>query len=483
MTETNRRSGITRRTALAGAVGAAALAATRPVLAQGRARKPNILFIMADDLGYADLSCYGRRDYETPVLDALASEGMMFTHAYANSAVCTATRVGLITGRYQYRLPIGLQEPLGTADVGLPPEHPTVASLLRQAGYRTTLVGKWHLGSLPDYGPLKSGYDEFWGLYGGGVDYFRHGFGGRPDLWDGETPVGETGYMTDLITDRTITTLDRRKADGKPFFISMHFTAPHWPWEGNDPVGRAEAERIATSPSDGGGGILHYDGGDLATYARMMKSLDDNIGRVHAKLVELGFDHDTMVVFTSDNGGERFSDTWPFTGKKTELLEGGVRVPAIVRWPGFVRAGSRSTVPTMSMDWLPTFVAAGGARLDPAYPSDGVDIGPALAGGTLPERSLFWRYGYRQQRAHRRGDYKYLKINDNEFLFDVVADPLERANLKNRQPERFAAMKAAWEQWDAGMLHDPTAQSAGNAPANWADHFNSPAQPAPPPPD
>ena len=137
----------------------------------------------------------------------------------------------------------------------------------------------------------------------------------------------------------------------------------------------------------------------------------------------------------------------------------------------------------MSMDWLPTFVAAGGARLDPAYPSDGVDIGPALAGGTLPERSLFWRYGYRQQRAHRRGDYKYLKINDNEFLFDVVADPLERANLKNRQPQRFAAMKAAWEQWDAGMLHDPTAQSAGNAPANWADHFNSPAQPAPPPPD
>jgi arylsulfatase A-like enzyme len=137
----------------------------------------------------------------------------------------------------------------------------------------------------------------------------------------------------------------------------------------------------------------------------------------------------------------------------------------------------------MSMDWLPTFVAAGGGRLDPAHPSDGVDIGPALTGGTLPERSLFWRYGYRQQRAHRLGNYKYLKINDNEFLFDVVADPLERGNLKNRQPERFAAMKVAWEQWDAGMLHDPTAQSAGNTPANWADHFNSPPQPAPPPPD
>ena len=474
------RLAITRRTALAGALGTAALAAARPALAQGGgATRPNVLYIMADDLGYADLSCYGRRDYETPVLDALAGEGMKFTHAYANSAVCTATRVGLITGRYQYRLPVGLREPHGTENIGLPPEHPTLASLLRQAGYRTTLVGKWHMGSLPDFGPLKSGYDEFWGLYGGGVDYFRHGFGGRPDLWDGETPVEKTGYMTDLMADRTITTLERRKADGRPFFISLHFTAPHWPWEADDAEGRAESERIAQAPSVGGGGILHYDGGSLATYAGMMKSLDGNIGRVLAKLAELGFDRDTIVVFTSDNGGERFSDTWPFTGKKTELLEGGVRVPAIVRWPGMVGAGTTSAVPIMSMDWLPTFLAAGGGRQDPAYPSDGVDIGPALAGGTLPERSLFWRYGIRGQRAHRLGSYKYLKINDNEFLFDVVADPLERANLRGREPARFAAMKAAWEQWDAAMLHDPNAPSAGNTPQFWADHFNSPAPPAP----
>jgi arylsulfatase A-like enzyme len=469
---------ITRRGALAGALGTAALAATRPALAQP-ARQPNVLFIMADDLGYADLSCYGRRDYRTPVLDALASEGMMFTHAYANSAVCTATRVGLITGRYQYRLPVGLMEPLGPQDVGLPPEHPTIASLMRQAGYRTTLIGKWHMGSLPKFGPLKSGYDEFWGLYGGGVDYFRHGFGGRSDLWDGETRVEEAGYVTDLLAERTIEALDKRKGDGKPFFISLHFTAPHWPWESNDAEGRAESDRIVSAPSEGGGGILHYDGGTLATYARMMKSLDDNIGRVLAKLAALGFDRDTIVVFTSDNGGERFSDTWPFSGKKTELLEGGLRVPAIVRWPGVVQPGSQSTVPIMSMDWLPTFVAAGGGRQDPAYPSDGIDVRPALTGGALPERPLFWRFGNKAQRAHRLGHYKYLKINDNEFLFDVVADPLERGNLKDRQPDRFAAMKAAWEQWDAGMLHDPTAQSAGNEPANWADHFNSPPPPPP----
>jgi len=481
MTDRRGRLTLTRRTALAGALGTAALAASRPALAQAEGRKPNVLYIMADDLGYADLSCYGRRDYTTPVLDQLATQGMMFMHAYANSAVCTATRVALITGRYQYRLPIGLQEPLGTADVGVPPsdEQPTMPSLMRDAGYATTLVGKWHLGSLPKYGPLKSGYDEFWGLYGGGIDYFTHGFGGNPDLWDGETKIEEVGYSTDLIADAAIRTLDRRASDRKPFFLSLHFTAPHWPWEANDEEGRSESARIAGAPSGGGGGILHYDGGTLATYAKMMKSLDDNIGRVLARLAEHGFDRDTIVVFTSDNGGERFSDTWPFTGKKTELLEGGLRIPAIVRWPGTVRPGSRSSVPIISMDWLPTFVAASGGQQSAAFPSDGIDIWPALAGGTLPERTLFWRYGNKQQRAVRRANHKYLKINENEFLFDVVADPLERANLKTRQPELFAELKAAWEQWDSGMLHDSTAPSAGNGPSSLADHFNTPPPPAP----
>jgi arylsulfatase A-like enzyme len=478
MTDSRDRLTITRRGALAGALGTAALAATGPARAQAVGRKPNVLYIMADDLGYADLSCYGRRDYATPVLDRLATEGMMFMQAYANSAVCTATRVGLMTGRYQYRLPIGLQEPLGVADVGLPSsaEQPMMPSLMRDAGYATTLVGKWHLGSLPKFGPLKSGYDEFWGLYGGGIDYFTHAFSGNPDLWDGETRIEAAGYTTDLLADATIRTLDRRRQDGKPFFISLHFTAPHWPWEGNDEEGRDESARLA----EAGGAIFDYDGGKLETYAKMMKSLDDNIGRVLARLAQLGHDRDTIVVFTSDNGGERFSDTWPFTGKKTELLEGGLRIPAIVRWPGMVAAGSRSDEPIISMDWLPTFVAAGGGRQSAAFPSDGTDIRPALAGGTLPERTLFWRYGHKQQRAARRGRYKYLKINDNEFLFDVVADPLERGNLKLRQPELFAELKAEWEQWDAGMLHDPTAPSAGNSPSNLADHFNTPPPPAPP---
>jgi len=460
---------MTRRTALAGGLGTAALAIAHPSFAQRPARKPNILFIMADDLGFADLSCYGRQEYQTPNLDALATQGMRFTHAYANSAVCTATRVALITGRYQYRLPIGLQEPLGQQNVGLPPEHPTVASLLREAGYATSLIGKWHMGTLPDYGPLKSGYDEFWGLRGGGVDYFRHGFNGNLDLWDGETKVETAGYMTDLLADRTIATLEQRAGGDKPFFISLHFTAPHWPWEANDEEGRAESDRIAASPNPTA--YYHLDGGSMETYADMMRSLDDNIGRVLARLEALGLAEDTMVVFTSDNGGERFSHNWPFTGVKTELLEGGLRIPAIVRWPGVVQPGSESDAQTMSMDWLPTFVAAGGGTVDSSYPSDGLDLRPALAGGALPERTLFWRFKNKDQKAVRRGQMKYLAIGGEEFLFDVVADPMERANLKERSPEVFADLKAAFASWNETMLNDPDAPSYGFTPDQLADHF------------
>ncbi len=469
MSQERQMMSMTRRTAMAAGLGTAALAAAGPAFAQASARKPNILFIMADDLGYADLSCYGRQEYETPHLDRLATEGVRFTHAYANSAVCTATRVALITGRYQYRLPIGLQEPLGPQNVGLPPEHPTVASLLRDAGYATSLIGKWHMGTLPDYGPLKSGYDEFWGLRGGGVDYFRHGFNGNLDLWDGTTKVETAGYLTDLLADRTIETLERRSRGAQPFFISLHFTAPHWPWEANDEEGRAESDRIAAS--DNPTAYYHLDGGSMDAYAGMMRSLDDNIGRVLARLGELGLAEDTIVVFTSDNGGERFSHNWPFTGVKTELLEGGLRIPAIVRWPGRVRPGSESDAPLMSMDWLPTFVAAGGGTLDGGYPTDGLDLAPLLSGGVLPERTLFWRFKNKDQKAVRRGRMKYLSINNEEFLFDVVADPLERADLKARQPELFAELKAAFAEWNAGMLNDPDAPSYGFTPDQLADHF------------
>jgi arylsulfatase A-like enzyme len=459
-----------RRQAIAGAGALAGAALARPASA-APARQPNILYIMADDMGYADLSCYGRRDYQTPRLDRLARQGMRFTDAYANSAVCTATRVGLITGRYQYRLPIGLEEPLQERPLGLPPAHPTMPSLLRKAGYLTSLVGKWHLGSLPNYGPLKSGYDHFWGLRGGGVDYFTHKLGDFSDLWDGDTPVEKAGYLTDLLADRAIIELERAKAAAKPFFMSLHFTAPHWPWEA--PGDEAEAARLAKA---GGGvaAILHFDGGTHATYAAMVTRLDYQIGRVLDRLKALGMERDTIVVFTSDNGGERFSDTWPFSGKKTELLEGGIRVPAIVRWPGRVRAGTVSDAQIISMDWMPTFLAVGGGSADPAYPLDGIDITAALMGGKLPERPLFWRYKAHAQQAVLRGDWKYLKIAGNSFLFNVAADPLERANLKKREPQRYAELEALWQQWNTGMLpFDPLSSTHGITADTQADHIGA----------
>jgi arylsulfatase A-like enzyme len=432
--------------------------------------QPNILFIMADDLGYADLSCYGRQDYETPALDRLAREGMRFTHAYANSAVCTATRVAFMTGRYQYRLPIGLEEPLQGRPIGLPPEHPTLPSLLRQHGYHTSLVGKWHLGELPDYCPLRSGFDQFWGIRGGGVDYFTHRHLGRNDLWDGSENIERTGYLTELLAERAIEVIAQRAGEGKPFFLNLNFTAPHWPWEAPNESGRAESARLAAK--DDPMPIIHWDGGDMATYAAMMHSLDKACGAVIEALAVNGLADDTIVVFTSDNGGERFSDNWPFNGRKTELLEGGLRVPAIVRWPGVTPAGAQSDALAMTMDWLPTFLAAAGGAPDAAFPSDGIDLLPALEASGLPERALFFRLSNHDQRAARRGRHKYLRIAGNEFLFDVVADPMERANLKDRQPQRFAALLGDWDRWNRTMLPpDPAAGRHGFTGAQLAEYF------------
>ena len=247
---------LTRRELLAAGAAASLAQAQQP------AAPPNIVYIMADDLGYADLSCYGRRDYSTPNIDRIAAGGMQFMQAYANSAVCSATRTALITGRYQYRLPVGLEEPVGAnSPVGLPPDHPTLPSLLKKAGYGTTLIGKWHLGKLPDYGPLKSGYDHFWGFRTGGVDYFTHKSGpantNTDDLWDQDVKIHETGYLTDLLGDRAVASISDYAKAKQPFLLSLHFNAPHWPWEA--PGDEAESQRIKA--------LVDYDGGSLQTFA------------------------------------------------------------------------------------------------------------------------------------------------------------------------------------------------------------------------
>lgn len=458
-------AGVTRRRVLgSAAAGAAALAGPRAARA---AHAPNIVFIMADDLGYADVACYGWPDLATPHIDRIATRGVRFTQAYANSAVCSATRTALITGRYQYRLAVGLEEPVTTRFAGgIPAGHPTLPGLLRQAGYRTALIGKWHLGSVQEYGPLQRGYDAFWGFRGGTIDYFSHrGTDDKPDLWDGDVRIEEAGYATHLLGQRAVETIAASAKAGRPFFLSLHFNAPHWPWE--TPDDEAESRRIA------GSNLRHFDGGTQATYRRIVGEMDAQIGRVLDALEANGIAEDTIVVFTSDNGGERFSDTWPFTGRKTELLEGGLRIPAIVSWPRRLKAGAVSTQPMITMDWLPTLLAAAGSAPDPAYPSDGIDLLPILTGQASERlRTFFWRYRANAQAAMRDGDLKYLKIRDNTFLFDVVADPLERANLKNRRPEDFSRLQTAWTAWSAGMLPERSDSfTESYTGAQLADHF------------
>jgi len=432
--------------------------------------KPNILFILADDLGYADLSCYGRRDFTTPNIDRIAADGMRFTQAYANSAVCTASRVALITGRYKYRLAVGLEEPLAsreTRDVGLPPEHPTLPSILKKAGYQSALIGKWHLGRLPDFGPLQSGYDHFYGFRAGVLDYFTHKYGppssDTEDLWEDDVKIRHTGYLTDLLGNRAVDVVNAYAKPGQPFLVSLHFNAPHWPWEA--PGDEAESQRLTN--------LFHFDGGTQRTYRRMIQQMDLQVGRVLQALDANGIAENTIVVFTSDNGGERYSDTWPFTGRKTELLEGGLRIPAVIRWPARIAPGSVSDQVMISMDWLPTLLAAAGTAPDPAYPSDGVNLLPWLGQGAASvSRKLFWRYKYADQQAARDGDWKYLKILDNTFLFDVVKDPMERANLKDRYRDVYDHLETQWNEWDATMLPlDPQSFTLGFTGEQLADHY------------
>jgi arylsulfatase A-like enzyme len=460
---------ISRREVLAaGAVGGLAIRYAQAVPAA--ARPPNILFILADDLGYADPSCYGSPVIRTPAIDSIARQGVRFTQAYANSAVCSATRTALITGRYQYRLPLGLEEPLANAhDVGLPPEHPTLPSLLKQAGYETALIGKWHLGYLPAYDPLKSGYDHFWGFRGGAVDYFSHDIAGNADLWDGPMPIKQQGYLTDLLGQHAVDFVKGRARDSKPFLLSLHFNAPHWPWETADD--EAESRRLA------GRMPIDFDGGTQAIYNRMVESMDRQIGRVLAALEQTGQARNTIVVFTSDNGGERFSYTWPFSGRKTELLEGGLRVPAVIRWPGRLPAGSVNAQVAISMDWMPTLLASAGIAPAAAAPPDGINLLPLLAAGARPvERTLYWRYKANAQRAIRAGDFKAVKIAGNTFLFNVVDDPLERANLKQRLPEVYQRLTAAWNDWNRTMLPERPGSFTDNFSGDkYADHINTPA--------
>ncbi|QHE78023.1 sulfatase family protein [Hydrogenophaga sp. PBL-H3] len=419
-------------------------------------QRPNIIYIVCDDLGYADLGCYGGRAADfgpvSPHIDRLAAGGVKFTQGYANSPVCSPTRFALITMRYQYRLRGAMEEPInsrskGSTTLGLPPEVPTLPSLLKKAGYHTALIGKWHLGYPPTFGPLRSGYDEFFGIMAGGVDYFTHcSSSGEHDLYIDEDEHHEVGYLTDVLSQRAVDHIHQRAADakaGKPFLLSLHYTAPHWPWETRDDAHMAP--ELAKN-------LFHLHGGDVQTYRRMIHHMDEGIGRLMAALREHGLEENTLIVFTSDNGGERFSDNWPLVGGKMDLTEGGIRVPWIAHWPAAIPAGTVSTQHCMTMDWSATLLEAGGGQADPDWPLDGVSLLRVLREPAQRfERTLYWRMNHRGQRALREGDWKYLQVDGHEYLFNIAKDERERANLAAREPECLARMRAQWLAWDASV--------------------------------
>ena len=256
----------------------------------------------------------------------------------------------------------------------------------------------------------------------------------------------------------------------QPFMISLHFSAPHWPWEA--PGDQAESERLR---HPGGGGLNDFDGGSQKTYQRMIEAMDTQVGRVLQALETHGLTENTIVIFTSDNGGERFADTWPFTGKKTELLEGGLRIPAIIAWPARIPRGRTSEQVSISMDWVPTLLAAAGAHPDSAYPTDGMNLLPMLdQNAAAVPRKLFWRYKANAQRAVRDGDFKFLKILDNTFLFNVVEDPLERANLKDRQKDIYRRLVREWYEWNGSMLPEiKESFTGGFSGQQLADHIGA----------
>lgn len=416
--------------------------------AQSKDPRPNIIYIMADDLGYADMSGYGRKDYQNPHLDALAAQGMKFTNAYAAAPVCTPTRAAFMTGRYPARTPVGLHEPLRTAGpdslVGLSPDVPSIASYLKTAGYATYLVGKWHLGFQPGYSPLHNGFDYFFGFHAGAVNYASHRAPlAGPDLYEGDQPVERPGYSTDLLKEKAMDII--RRPHSQPFFLALMFNAPHWPWQA---PGASVPTDTATSMA------TWMSGGSAAVYAAMVKSMDDAVGALLTALDQQGLAAQTVVIFTSDNGGEKFSDMGPYKGRKYDLWEGGIRVPAFVRWPGRIKPGTTPQVAT-TMDWTATILALAGAKPHAGAPLDGVDLLPVLTGKKQPaDRELYWRLAQRtQEKALRAGRWKYL-LDDKgtEYLFDLEADPTESHNLREAEPARFAALKEQYARWEASVL-------------------------------
>ena len=431
-----------------------------PALHAADTVKPNIIFILADDLGYADLGCMGATDIKTPHLDRLAAEGVKFTDFYANAPVCTPTRAGFMTGRWQQR--IGLEFAFGYQveqsrrvngawvpepdmhGLGLPLGEVTVADRLKAAGYATGAFGKWHLGYRDEYNPTKRGFDEYFGELLGHADYYQHKYyDGTPALREGMQPVKRDGYFTDLVNERAVKFI--RDHAKHPFFLYVPHLAVHGPFQPPD----APETPFVTKDS------MHH--GSRAIYRAMVERIDRGVGEILAELDRQGIAESTLVVFSSDNGGERWSRNTPLFHHKATLWEGGIRVPCLMRWPAKLPRGNVTAQPAITMDLHATFLALAGVPAPTTKPLDGLDLIPLLtapAGTTPRERTFYWRIdrSNRKQRAIREGQWKYLNDgNTMDLLFDLTADIGERTNLNYRHPEITARLKNKLAAWEAEM--------------------------------
>ncbi len=413
------------------------------------AMRPNFVVIFADNLGMNDASCYGS-EIPTPNIDAIARTGIKFENWYSGSPVCTPSRFSMMTGQYPNRSHDQLLTALmpGTPrdeDRGIRPHETTIAELFHQHGYHTAIIGKWHLGhGDAKFLPTRHGFDSFYGLTGGCIDYFRLRYGELRTWYRDETLVDETGYATDKLADEAVRFLENQKA-GQPFYLYLPFNAPHYGkgWDAE----KKKYLNILQPHEKYLPAVSHLPAGDRRDYAAMAVALDVAVGRVLDTLNKMKLTENTLVVFVSDNGGmtDYGGSNHPFRGQIATPYEGGIRVPCVMRWPGKIPPGRSSRQPASTLDLFPTLCHFAGLKTT-GLKLDGMDLSGVLLSGKEFPRDLFWRLGPYDGDAFIRGPWKYVRYKkDGEMLFHLPSDPGEKWNLAKEKPGVLAELKAAHE--------------------------------------
>jgi arylsulfatase A-like enzyme len=430
---------------------------------------PNILLIVADDLGYGELSCQGySKDIPTPNIDSIAQHGVRFTSGYVSGPYCSPTRAALMTGRYQQRY--GHEFNPGPAEAsspnfGLSLDEKTIGNRLKDAGYATAWFGKSHLGYLPQYHPLKRGFDEYFGFLGGSHSYLDAAGDKNNPIMRGTEPIDNIDYTTDAFGREAVKFIDKHKGD--PWFVYLPFNAVHAPLQSID-------KYLSRFPS--------IDDKKRRTFAAMLSAMDDAVGNVLAKVREIGQEENTLIFFISDNGGptpQTTSGNGPLHGFKAQTWEGGIRVPWMAQWKGHIPGGQVDDRPVIQLDILPTALAAAGVEVKPEWKIDGVNLLPYVSGEnkTAPHEALYWRFG--AQIALRKGDWKLVKApggslkggqliakatTDGAQLYNLANDLGESTDLAAKEPEKVKELTALWEKWNSELI-DPKWAPPKNAKA------------------